>query len=519
MKQYLKLLFAREAKEVVGKKGANLWLLTLVLVATFASIAFSEGSMIYLRDKMEDPFTNWVSIAKSTDEESFKDFRDSLFLDENKEKYDYREVLMDQYTNYNIMGKGKFKYPSVRFFEHINTPLVNAILSEENIVKGCEVDSSLLIDNTMGFIITLDVAKQLGYNEDELPAYISYLAVNEGADSLGLKLVMDEFYPVAVPILAVVRRLPNNVDMMSANFFYEQQHVNSDVTYPFDFKYHESEYLHRLTYYVSDKVSRGTFEGFVRENVVDSLKTGLQFFDVSDDYRDLKSWKPGSIIKIDLGDERMPREIFQKLADSIEEHFDSEDVRRVHKLDYGTNHAERGSFLSIEFKSLNHIREFEAFAKRNGIQLEMEQVHSKENFNAVTVMASILSAAMVIFSIICIIMFMVNMLQSYFQKVKRNIGTFKAFGMNGTELIQVYVVILVMIVSASVVLALLVTWGIQGLLPIVGVEKEGFNYLSLWNNTTYIATLVIFVSTIFTVIFVMVRMLSQTPGDLIYDRN
>ena len=519
MKQYLKLLLAREAKEVVGKKGSNLWLLTLVLVATFASIAFSEGSMIYLKDKMEDPFTNWVSIAKSTDEESFKDFRDSLFLNENKEKYDYREVLMDQYTNYNIMGKGKFKYPSVRFFEHINTPLVDAILAEENIVKGCVVDSTLLIDNTMGFIITLDIAKQLGYSEDDLPSYISYLAVNEGADSLGLNLVMDEFYPVAVPVLAIVRRLPNNVDMMSANFFYEQQHVNSDVTYPFDFKFHEPEYLHRLTFYVSNEIGGETFEKFIKESLTDSLKSRLQFFDVSDDYRDLKSWKPGTIVKIDLGDERMPREAFQNLANAIEEHFDAEKVRRVHKLEYGSNHAERGSFLSVEFKSLKHIREFESFAKRNGIQLEMEQVHSKENFNAVTVMAGILSAAMVIFSIVCIIMFMVNMLQSYFQKVKRNIGTFKAFGMNGAELIQVYVLILVMIVFASVVLALLITWCIQGLLPVIGVVKEGFNYLSLWNTTTYIATIVIFVCTVFTVIIVMTRLLSQTPGDLIYDRN
>ena len=71
MKQYLKLLMAREGKEVLGRNGSNLWILTIVLVATFLSIAFSEGSMIYLKDKMEDPFTNWVSIAKSTDEESF----------------------------------------------------------------------------------------------------------------------------------------------------------------------------------------------------------------------------------------------------------------------------------------------------------------------------------------------------------------------------------------------------------------------------------------------------------------
>jgi hypothetical protein len=58
MKQYLKLLMVREGNEVLGRRYSNLWLLTLVLVATFISIAFSEGGMIYLRDKMEDPFTN-----------------------------------------------------------------------------------------------------------------------------------------------------------------------------------------------------------------------------------------------------------------------------------------------------------------------------------------------------------------------------------------------------------------------------------------------------------------------------
>jgi hypothetical protein len=510
---------AREAKEVIGKHGSNLWILTLVLVATFASIAFSEGSMIYLKDKMEDPFTNWVSIAKAIDDNSFNSFRDSLLIEENMKKYGYHNVLMDQYTNYTIMGNGKIQYPSARFFGDIHSQLVRAVLAKENIIAGCNVDTTLLINNTMGFIITIDAAKRLGYSEENLPSYISYLAVNEGADTLGLKLELEEFYPVALPVLAIVRRLPNNVDMMSANFFYEQQHTNADVTHPFDFNAHEKEYLHRLSFFVANEVGDNAFDDFVRSVVPDSLKSIVQIFDDSERCKDLKSWRPGTIRKIDLGDERMPRQIFQDIANAIEGHYDANLVRRVHQLAYGDKKAERGSFLSVEFNTLNNIREFEAFAKRNGIQLEMEQVNSKDNFNAVTVMATILSGAMVIFSIVCIIMFMVNMLQSYFQKVKRNIGTFKAFGMNGNELIMVYVFILVVIVCSGILLALLITWAIQGILPIIGIEKDGFNYLSLWNTTTYGATAVILCSTVFTVIIVMTRILNQTPGDLIYDRN
>ena len=84
---------------------------------------------------------------------------------------------------------------------------------------------------------------------------------------------------------------------------------------------------------------------------------------------------------------------------------------------------------------------------------------------------------------------------------------------------QTYVLILVTIVCSAVIMALLITWCIQGLLPIIGIEKDGFNYLSLWNTTTYVATAIVVVSTIFTVSIVMSRMLSKTPGDLIYDRD
>ena len=83
MKQYLKLLIQREAREVLGRRWVNLWILVLMLVGTFTSIAFSDGSMNYLKDKMEDPYTNWVSITRSSADnqvtnEEFNAFRDSL---------------------------------------------------------------------------------------------------------------------------------------------------------------------------------------------------------------------------------------------------------------------------------------------------------------------------------------------------------------------------------------------------------------------------------------------------------
>lgn len=525
MKPYLKLLLTREAKEVIGKKGSNLWLLTLVLSATFTSIAFSEGSMKYLRDKMEDPFTNWVSISKSTDDnqisnEEFNAFRDSLYQESNMERFDYNTVLMSQYSYFTMVGKnGRNRYLSSRFFEHLNSRLVRKVLEKTNIVDGCVLDTTLLRDNTMGVIITLNAAKLIGYDEEHLPAYVGFLAHNDGADSLGMHYLVEDFIPINLPVLAIVRRLPNNAQMLSGNFLYEQLR-NSAGNSPFHIPSHHNEYLRQLTYFVADGMDE-SFSNLIEKSVPSDLKGSLQVYDdAGDNYQTMRTWKPGKIYKIDFGDGTTPLNAYQEVASIIENTFkDESQVCRVFNLDTQNVPSPHSMYLSVEFNSLHHINSFESFAKDHKIQLEMEQVHSKQNFDAVTTMAGILSAAMVIFSIVCIVMFMVNMLQSYFQKVKRNIGTFKAFGMDGNELISVYVIILIMIVLTGVILALLFTWAIQGILPLLGVEKEGFNYLSLWNPTTYIATIVIIISTILTVVFVMKRMLSQTPGDLIYDRN
>ena len=53
---YLKLFLKREGKVVLGRNFSNIWLLTAVLTATFLAIAFSNGSLLFLSDKMNDPF-------------------------------------------------------------------------------------------------------------------------------------------------------------------------------------------------------------------------------------------------------------------------------------------------------------------------------------------------------------------------------------------------------------------------------------------------------------------------------
>ena len=150
----------------------------------------------------------------------------------------------------------------------------------------------------------------------------------------------------------------------------------------------------------------------------------------------------------------------------------------------------------------------------------MSQINAKENFNSVSIMANILSWAIIAFSIICIILFIVNLLQSYFQKVKKNLGTFKAFGISNKELIGIYMLIMMGTILASILVSIALIWSVQSVLPLAGLMKDGaFNYLSLWNSKTYYSIFVILAGSAVTVLLVMKRLLSATPGDLIYDRQ
>lgn len=515
MKEYIKLLAQRESKEVLGRNYSNLWLLTLVLCATFISIAFSNGSLIYLSEKMNDPFTNWLNIQNAHGSDKFDELRQALAEPEMATHYGFKDSQSDTDFPLTMVGKSytSIHYLQCRFFERLNTDFVNAILSEENIIEGAAIERPRLQDRTMGVIITLDVLKKLGYSTDSVPAFISYLSHSPEADTLGVRLIENEFAPIPIPLLGVVKKLPMNMDMVGAQFFYQQ--YRNDNTFPLDLN--NLDYHTSLYYFVEDGYEN--FQQAVLDLVPDSLKAHANVLPV--EMPELISWKPGSFYRVYPDEIRtdLSFDVYEDLAEKIEASLPLNSVKRVYAYNF-SDYPPSSNCLSVNFAALDSIRAFERFAKdKYNVQIEMSQVNSKENFNAVSIMANILSLAMMVFSIVCIIMFIVNMMQSYFQKVKRNLGTFKAFGISTGELISVYVVILLFIVAAAVLMALAISWIIQLILPLLGLLKDGeFNYLSLWGIKTLGAVCIIILSTMTTVRIVMTRLLHQTPGDLIYDR-
>lgn len=473
--------------------------------------------MYYLNEKMNDPYTNWVNVEKGYNPSpKFKDFYSALNDSATMQRYGYKSVQKDNQNGMTIAGiDDRSFFPQMRYMGQMKGDLIHAILSEDNVVGGCAILPDSLTDDNIGLLLTKDFLYKLGYSEDSVPAYVDYLSQSVGADTFGVKIDDEGYARAPLPVLGVVNRLPMNMDVVASRFLY--YHCEDDNLYPLCMN--NEKYQRELRFFVSDYITN--FEDVVKSCVIDSLQESLWVLPTEDTtQKRLKSWKPGSIYTVSVGSPQTPTLVLQKLTQKILNHYSSLDVCRVYDYDKYSKESSDLDFLSIQFETLDSIRAFEQYAdKEYGIKIEMSQVNSKENFNAVSVMASILSWAMIVFSITCIIIFIVNMLQSYFQKVKRNLGTFKAFGISNLDLTKVYVFIMLAIIGFALVVSLSTAWLIECLLPMCGIMKDGvYNYLDLWNVQTFCAVGIIVLSTIVTVIVVMSRLLRQTPGDLIYDR-
>ncbi len=522
---YFKLFVIRESRVVFGVRNSNLWLLATVLFVTFIAIAFSNASLFYLSDKMNDPFTNWVNIENDSKGGYFDKLRFDLADPQNMERFHYKECSYDEQGLLNIyygQDNDTMKYFRVRYFENMATDLMRKVLSAENVIKGQALPYSRLMNNTLGVVVTADMLQTIGYDTDkeEAPAYLYYAAhSNIEARDLGFRLSGgrdNDFAHTPIPILGVVRKLPMNMDMIGSRYLKEQ--IEGGVL-----NMNNREYASRLFYFVPRGIDVDMFQARLKEiaDQKDTTTTPRYVYPWPTQLDYMRSHREGAFVGLSFELDSVAVDAILQIDKQVTEEFASRGVERVFKYAVGDHSQASGRYISLNFSDLDKIREFEKFARDEyQVKIEMAQVNSKENFNQVSVMANVLSWSMIVFAIVCIMLFIVNLLSSYFQKVKRNLGTFKAFGVSNRDLISVYMLIIFSMISMAVIIAFSATMVIEHLLPIVGVLKEGeYDYLQLWRTNTFVSILVIIAASVFTVYVVMRRLLKATPGDLIYDRQ
>ena len=524
LKEHQRLLMRRESRSVLGRRAVNLWMLVAVLTATFLSIAFSAGSMAYLDEKMNDPFTFWLNVYRESPEVNLREVAEGLEQDTVKNRFLYDDVQTEIATSLDIFGerKGKWGLFRIQHYEDMSSDLIAKVLDKDNVLLAGDETLAIAPDSisprSLGIIMTMDAMKKLGYTVDNIPPFVDCRVPAHQADTLGFA-TFDNFVAAPLPLLAVVRRLPMNKDILASKYLYIQ-HIDDYDPEPFNLS--KENHARRLYFYVPAGVA--DFDEGALRCIPDSLSRGALVTPTEESVGErLRSWKPGSI-KTVYYDGTPPIATVNAIEKSILDKFAPVGVCRVYN--YNESMKQLGqeqdpdNGLSIHFTRLDSIRSFETYMKDTwNLQIEMTQVNSKENFNAVSTMANILTLALLLFSIVSIVIFIIDMMQSYFQKVRRNLGTFKAFGISTSSLISVYVTIIAGIVIAALAIALAATWTAELSLLAMGLTKDGgAPHLILWNVRTLLAVVIILVCTVCSVLIVMRRLLRQTPGDLIYDR-
>jgi ABC-type lipoprotein export system ATPase subunit/ABC-type antimicrobial peptide transport system permease subunit len=570
---YRQLFLEKEGKVLFGKSKVNLFILITILSLTLLSIGFANGTLKYLNDKLNDPFVNWLTVgipwAKSN-ASIVTDITDNLNSDEVKEHYlidvatSYKEVMLPFFKTENKDNE----YIKGRLIAS-DDPIISVLLSLENKISGTDNFSD---ERDLGIVVTADMLKRLHYPIDTKVIYMD----NMDEDiTQGKK----QRFKVPIPVKAVIKEIPGRNKFLITTFFYKS-YINHEFCV-FDFK----EQTKRILFYVENQKLAKEFatkiekmqpafnlmdqgssdsemdssnesdnnagedasnENFKKKSVTyDSTETTeklrtLEITVNSENQCELMN-TPGYEVSVEFSAKPFnyttTENVFAKIAQS--EFYKKNNDKIIRIFDFGIapdpDVEIHNDYLCINFKK-NGLDSVEAFSKyvvqnlneenvkeeTNMIVVDSGAVKEKKNFNYISKMTLLISLLLIIFSIISISLFISNLLKTHLNKVKMNLGTFKAFGLSNQESINIYLQIMLRFVFTGLIFSLVISFVLGNVIDKIfsawlSIEDQSA-YFRLFDLNTYILiTIIVVVSAIVSYLNIK-KILSKTPGDLIYNR-
>lgn len=532
-KAFYRLFYLRELQILSGKRKANLWILSLMLFTTFTVIGFAEGSLRYLAQKMRDPFINWVTVLPGNlSAMGMQQVIRDLNTDEVKDAFGLKNVVgfnrfqLNFYDYLDILsyyGDGDLDTNRIRPFAARTLapedPVMGEIFSGRNHLGGQAFDDPL----DYGLIVTAGMLRQLNYPENTPYVWMDMPLLQPGSISRVLRMA------IPVPVRGVVRALPGLAGFASSPYFFQQRttRIGNNPFNPLR--------DNRLLIAYTGTAEEAREYASVLERVLSEISENTP-------YRILSVWiEPAtqaasqavqhvyatlSPRSIDLEKlEFFFREAYNhpEMAQNRQQVFRMYDYERQFSVFRQQTDFDR---ISLNFVNLEQLRSFSLMLlERYQIEVDMAQVESRENYHFVSRLTGIISIVLIVFSIISVLLFVVHLLKKHLDSIRRNLGTFKAFGLSNTLLIGIYMRIVLSMLSVAALAGLAVSalfgylGGIRILLLAFGSHFEPGRYFSLGSHYLVVALLLLFVSATFVLHYITNKLLNHSPGDLIYERQ
>ena len=519
------LFLKKEGKTLLGKRYSNFIFLFLILFITFLAIGIANGSLHYLEKKMNDPFINWVSVdipfGRADSVPVYIKFLTHDTLARTRMEYaDVTAFTFCYLSFYDKQGTSSYSHRG-RTIE-ANDPLLSEIFNRPgNVLKGRPFKSN----DELGLIVTAKLLAKLNYNPNSTVLFLNH--------AMGDPTNIDKDIPMPLPILAVVKDLPGLTDFFVTPDFYIQRYESGSGN-PFNPSL--SNNIELLTFTKSDgKQLLEAVNGFFKKN------SSFQQYDPhpwSD--TNSRAYQTAYVVKIGIKPDTsytIRKNIFAAISQDKE-------VRKINFIQYHDFYTSISSFDSSILKSydrmsvkllnlgkLNILQEH--LEKKFKLRLDMAQVQTRENYFFISNLTNIISLTLIVFSILSICLFISSLLKNHLERMKMNIGTFKAFGLDNKSLAQIYIAIIFIFIFSAMVIAILLAWvygnlgGVRFLFYLTGHQVEvNENYFELvkpWTEHSIIGWLAfsiifIFVTSYIVLKYITGKIFSKTPGDLIYDR-
>jgi ABC-type antimicrobial peptide transport system permease subunit len=504
---FFRLFAIREGQTLAGKNYKNILYLFSILFLTYFVIGFSSGCLEYLSGKMNDPFINWLVVKWPSTGPEMKDVMEDL--DQNKSKRFLFEEVRTGHTPY-LYFRGKNQKDELFEGRTIDpgSPVMNRILSEEFLQKG----KKQISQDELGLLVTRETLRKLGYAEDEFPAFLNW----------SRQCATGNYEEIPIPISGIVNDLPNTASFSVSPIFWDYYYGNpvfdiTDTT--------KNDYLSTISFFLPGNSNQKKFEQLVQQTLA---KAGLKFGGSTTEPEE-ESHEAGNRYTTTLYS-KLGFSEYLTIAQKISKESKILGIQLV--FDFKGNYQPQVNpvqphFLSVYFSGLDSIKPFQDYMlDRHKLKIDLTQIDAKENFNFVSKSTYVISYFLIAFSIVCIALFVRNLIAGHLEKIRKNIGTFKAFGLSNRKLLWVYSSIMLGFVVGASLAGFLFAWilGQMGLVRFllsllqVNLEK-GHAYFNLFTSASLVAFLM---ASGFTYLFTYLglrQFLKNTPGDLIYERD
>ncbi len=484
---YKALLINKEFASFQGVKKINQWVLVFIIFLSIGCISLALQIYGSLKDRMNNPFTNWVNLPVLADyRDSIKTMEDNILKDDIKDKYKLKSIVEYNQNLRPVLHKNleSSTYKFIRSMD-FEEDLFNKFLDKSNV---------------------LYLKKQNGAKFQLCDIFISEKMYNDfGMEwnlQKDLRIILEyRNSTLLLNVVGVVKDIPNFADMVCSPQMMNLMNEPIDKTK--FYRTGELSEIDLLTNISLDNIP----DDILSDNLIQSkISESYLLYGNQEIYKTKLYFK--SFVKFDQID------VIKKKLEELNKSSKVLECIEWECLE-ASKYFERPQYLAFNFNQLDKVRSFkDELIQKFGITLDISEVEDKENFALVSKLAIIAILSIMTLGIFCFIIFIYFLVKSHLDKMKQNIGTFMAFGLSNRIIENVYVYILTKLLVISSLIALVILF-ILNAIYFIFIQ---YNLLDLIN---FVVIIILFLY--LAIGYVMIRILlkklcSNTPGDLIYSR-